>query len=72
MLSALSVAQLEEITGGKATGREFTGLITQISIDSRQVIHAEQTLFVALRGAKADGADYIGPCLLYTSDAADE
>ena len=61
MLSALSVAQLEEITGGKATGREFTGLITQISIDSRQVIHAEQTLFVALRGAKADGADYIGP-----------
>lgn len=61
MLSPLSVAQLEEITGGKATGRKLPGLITQISIDSRQVIHAEQTLFVALRGAKADGADYIGP-----------
>lgn len=59
MLSTLSITQLEELTGGKAQGKEFSGLITQISIDSRQIIQAEQCLFVALRGVKADGADFI-------------
>ena len=59
MLSSLSIAQLEEITGGKAQGTRRDQLISQISIDSRQILHAEQTLFVALRGAKADGADFI-------------
>jgi Alr-MurF fusion protein len=59
MLSALSIAQLEEFTGGKAQGKNFAGLITQISIDSRQIIRPEYCLFVALRGAKADGADFI-------------
>lgn len=59
MLSSLSIAQLEKITGGKALGKEFSGVITQITIDSRQIIRAEQCLFVALRGAKADGADFI-------------
>lgn len=59
MLTSLSIAQLEKITGGKALGREFSGSITQISIDSRQIIQPEHCLFVALRGAKADGADFI-------------
>lgn len=59
MLCALSIAQLEDFTGGKAQGKEFTGLITQISIDSRQIIQPQHCLFVALRGAKADGADFI-------------
>src|SRR5690606_32606237 len=59
MLSQLTIAQLENITGGEAQGKEFSGLISQISIDSRQVIQPDFTLFVALRGAKADGADYI-------------
>lgn len=59
MLSLLSIIQLEEITGGKTQGREFSGLISQISIDSRQILQPESTLFVALRGAKADGADFI-------------
>lgn len=59
MLSQLTIAQLEKITGGEALGLRHTGLISQISIDSRQVIQPGQTLFVALRGAKADGADYI-------------
>jgi Alr-MurF fusion protein len=59
MLGALSIAQLEDFTGGKAQGKEFAGLITQISIDSRQIIQPEHCLFVALRGAKADGADFI-------------
>lgn len=59
MLTSLSIAQLEEITGGKAHGSRRDQLISQISIDSRQILHAEQTLFVALRGAKADGSDFI-------------
>ncbi|GAA0877492.1 bifunctional UDP-N-acetylmuramoyl-tripeptide:D-alanyl-D-alanine ligase/alanine racemase [Algoriphagus jejuensis] len=59
MLSQLSIAQLEKITGGVALGQEFSGLISQISIDSRQIVQTDTTLFVALRGAKADGADYI-------------
>lgn len=59
MLSSLSIAQIKEITGGKTHGKEFSGLITHISIDSRQILQPEQTLFVALRGAKADGADFI-------------
>jgi alanine racemase len=59
MLSQLTIAQVESITGGKAQGKEFGGTISQISIDSRQMIRPESTLFVALRGAKADGADFI-------------
>ena len=63
MLSLLSIAQLEKITEGEVRGREFSGSITQISIDSRQTFQSGQTLFIALRGAKADGADYI-PALI--------
>jgi alanine racemase len=59
MLSTLSITQLEELTGGKAQGKNFSGQITQITIDSRQIIHPDQCLFIALRGAKADGADFI-------------
>lgn len=64
MLTALSIAQLEEITKGKVLGKGFLGTIAQISIDSRQIIQPEQSLFVALRGAKADGADYIPGLIL--------
>jgi Alr-MurF fusion protein len=63
MLSPLSPLQVQQITGGNTYGKSFGSLITQVSIDSRQIIHPEQTLFVALRGAKADGADFI-PALI--------
>lgn len=59
MLSTLNQSQLEQLTGGKALGRELVSPITQIMIDSRQIIQPKQSLFVALRGAKADGADFI-------------
>lgn len=59
MLIPLSPAQLEQLTGGKPKGKIVNHRITQISIDSRQIIHPEQTLFLALRGAKADGAQFI-------------
>ena len=59
MLSPLSISQLGEITSGKVIGKLPDLQVTQVSIDSRQILHPEQTLFVALRGAKADGADFI-------------
>ncbi|WP_111668984.1 bifunctional UDP-N-acetylmuramoyl-tripeptide:D-alanyl-D-alanine ligase/alanine racemase [Algoriphagus litoralis] len=59
MGSDLTLAQLISITQGKVQGRDFSGTIWQISIDSRQIIQPDRCLFVALRGAKADGAAYI-------------
>ena len=59
MLAQLTFSQLIEITGAKAQGKETDSAITQISIDSRQLIHPHQSLFVSLRGAKADGAAFI-------------
>ncbi len=59
MLTILTIAELEEITDAEIYGREYAWSISQISIDSRQILQPEQTLFVALRGAKADGADFI-------------
>ena len=59
MLSVLSRSHLEQITGGKGLGKDPDQPIAQISIDSRQVLHPEQTLFVALKGAKADGISFI-------------
>ncbi|GAB3227400.1 bifunctional UDP-N-acetylmuramoyl-tripeptide:D-alanyl-D-alanine ligase/alanine racemase [Algoriphagus aestuariicola] len=59
MLSPLSIDQLLAVTAGEVRGRRFSGTISKVTIDSRQVVQAEQTLFVALRGAKADGAAYI-------------
>ncbi|MDX5337537.1 MAG: UDP-N-acetylmuramoyl-tripeptide--D-alanyl-D-alanine ligase, partial [Cyclobacteriaceae bacterium] len=63
MLAQLNLSQLVEITEGKAQGKATAHAITQISIDSRQLIHPHQTLFVALRGAKADGAAFIPPMM---------
>lgn len=59
MLSALAIAEVAQITGGDLIGIDHSLQIAQISIDSRQTVQPKQTLFVALRGAKADGADYI-------------
>lgn len=59
MLTSLSIDQLRQITHGEVLGKNRTPQISQISIDSRQIIHPDQTLFVALRGAKADGAEFI-------------
>ncbi|MFZ9187513.1 MAG: Mur ligase domain-containing protein, partial [Algoriphagus sp.] len=59
MLANFTRSLLEQITGGKCHGRDSGQAITQISIDSRQVLHPEQTLFVALKGAKADGISFV-------------
>ena len=59
MLSVLTRSHLEQITGSEGQGKDPGQPITQISIDSRQVLHPEQTLFVALKGAKADGISFV-------------
>lgn len=59
MLHNLSVSQIAEITRGNLLSDAFPQEIAHIAIDSRQVLHPAKTLFVALRGAKADGKDYI-------------
>jgi Alr-MurF fusion protein len=59
MLTPLSIEQVKAITDGEIRGKVNHTQITQISIDSRQILNPEQTLFVALRGAKADGATFI-------------
>lgn len=59
MFREINQNQIAETTSGNLIrGKEYL-LISQIAIDSRQVLHPEKTLFIALRGAKADGADFI-------------
>lgn len=59
MLQELSLEKIVLLTGGKILSGEKSFEITQISIDSRQLITPEKTLFVALKGAKANGEDFI-------------
>ncbi|UZD21574.1 bifunctional UDP-N-acetylmuramoyl-tripeptide:D-alanyl-D-alanine ligase/alanine racemase [Algoriphagus halophytocola] len=59
MLQKLSLSQILEITKGSCENSCPEVLISQIAIDSRQVLNPSSTLFIALRGAKADGAAFI-------------
>jgi len=60
MLTQLTFPLLEQILGESCIGKiTKEAYITQISIDSRQLLHPEQTLFVALKGAKADGISFV-------------
>ena len=59
MLATLTLPLLEQILGSKGLGLAPSQGIAQISIDSRQVLHPGQTLFVALKGAKADGITFV-------------
>lgn len=59
MLTPFTRSLLEQLTGGRGQGKVPDQAVAQISIDSRQVLQPEQTLFVALKGAKADGISFI-------------
>ena len=59
MFQEVNQSQIVEITAGNLVRGNKDLFISQIAIDSRQILHPEQTLFIALRGAKADGADFI-------------
>ncbi|MCL2802719.1 MAG: UDP-N-acetylmuramoyl-tripeptide--D-alanyl-D-alanine ligase [Micrococcales bacterium] len=52
----MTAAQVAAATGGQLLGLEASARAWAASIDSRQV--AEGTIFVALPGERADGADY--------------
>jgi len=54
---ALSVSELIRITGGKLLCGTDTGIITDVTTDSRTA-HAG-TLFIAMCGARVDGHDYV-------------
>ena len=77
MLATLTLPLLEQILGSKGLGLAPSQGIAQISIDSRQVLHPGQTLFVALKGAKADGITFVDSlieagvrCFLVAKNAA--
>uniref|UniRef100_UPI00404869E4 bifunctional UDP-N-acetylmuramoyl-tripeptide:D-alanyl-D-alanine ligase/alanine racemase n=1 Tax=Algoriphagus sp. TaxID=1872435 RepID=UPI00404869E4 len=59
MLISFTPSLLEKITGGAGLGKDPGQAIAQISIDSRQALHPQQNLFVALKGAKADGISFV-------------
>ncbi|GMQ30056.1 bifunctional UDP-N-acetylmuramoyl-tripeptide:D-alanyl-D-alanine ligase/alanine racemase [Algoriphagus confluentis] len=59
MIQSLKPEEILSITGGKLLGVSADAEFSQISIDSRQILQPFKTLFVALRGAKADGANFI-------------
>lgn len=59
MFQEISQKQIAEITKGTLVNGNDELVISQIAIDSRQILHPDKTLFVALRGAKADGAGFI-------------
>ncbi|WP_439488578.1 bifunctional UDP-N-acetylmuramoyl-tripeptide:D-alanyl-D-alanine ligase/alanine racemase [Algoriphagus sp.] len=59
MFQEISQKTIAEILAATIVRENGDVHISQIAIDSRAILHPEKTLFVALRGAKADGADYI-------------
>ena len=55
---ALTLAQIADATGGRVVGDPGLQLDGPVVTDSRRV--ADNSLFVALRGARVDGHDYLG------------
>jgi alanine racemase len=59
MMQALKSSQIKELTDGKFLRDSDDLSVENIVIDSRNIMQANQTLFVALKGAKFDGHDFI-------------
>ncbi|MFD2035068.1 bifunctional UDP-N-acetylmuramoyl-tripeptide:D-alanyl-D-alanine ligase/alanine racemase [Belliella marina] len=59
MIQALSTEQIRKIVGDQHQSSAASVMIHHVIIDSRTIIQPEQTLFVALEGAKFDGHDFI-------------
>ncbi|MCR5808517.1 MAG: UDP-N-acetylmuramoyl-tripeptide--D-alanyl-D-alanine ligase [Clostridiales bacterium] len=53
----ISIAEINEVLGGRVKGRLPEGEITDIVIDSRKA--SEGSLFIALKGEKVDGHSFI-------------
>jgi len=54
----LSILKIKEITGGVVRGTD-EGTVSEIIIDSRKFFTPDDTLFVALKGDRHDGHEYI-------------
>jgi Alr-MurF fusion protein len=59
MIQSLTLKQLTELLSGNFLGRSEGILISRIAIDSRNILQPEVTAFVALKGAKFDGHQFI-------------
>ncbi len=58
----LKVTEILKATGGKLVSGEMTGIVTDITTDSRKA--GESFLFAAICGERADGHDYIDDVFL--------
>lgn len=59
-MQALTAGQIAELTGGSLwLGSSSHGLVNAIVIDSRNILSPVNSLFVALKGAKFDGHEFI-------------
>ncbi len=59
MIREFNLNEIATVTGGVLLQGNPAPQIAYVGIDSRQLVNPYKTLFVALRGAKADGADFI-------------
>ena len=59
MIQSLTAHQICELVEGEMVSHANSGLVSWISIDSRNILEPSKTLFVALKGAKFDGHDFI-------------
>jgi Alr-MurF fusion protein len=59
MIQSLSTHQISELVDGDVVSQTGSGLVSWISIDSRNILEPSKTLFVALKGAKFDGHEFI-------------
>ncbi|MFC0262486.1 bifunctional UDP-N-acetylmuramoyl-tripeptide:D-alanyl-D-alanine ligase/alanine racemase [Fontibacter flavus] len=59
MIQSLTSEQIAIVLEANLTGKADGPLVSQIVIDSRNILQPENALFVALKGAKFDGHDFI-------------
>jgi alanine racemase len=59
MIQSLTANQISGLVDGEVISQSGQGLVSWISIDSRNILEPSKTLFVALKGAKFDGHEFI-------------
>lgn len=59
MMQRLTLDQLVNLLHADRQGSDENIVISQVAIDSRNILQPENTLFVALKGAKFDGHEFI-------------
>jgi alanine racemase len=54
-----TILQIAGIVGGELTEHNDSGLITRVLLDSRKILQPREALFIAIRGERHDGHQYI-------------